>query len=109
MCGLVGHLGPIGTERRAVLLRAAAALRHRGPDDEGVWCDDDAQVGLAHRRLAILDVSQAGHQPMWSACGRWVIVFNGEIYNHLALRERIERSAAPGGGATASAEGIPAR
>lgn len=97
MCGIVGHLGPIRTDRRAALLRAAERLRHRGPDSEGLWCDDAMHVGLAHRRLSILDVSAAGHQPMISACGRWVLAFNGEIYNHLALRARLEATAGDGG------------
>src|SRR5690606_32488358 len=63
------------------------AMRHRGPDDEGFWEDAEQDVGLAHVRLSVLDVSSAGHQPMVSACGRYVLVLNGEIYNHLALRE----------------------
>lgn len=96
MCGIVGHLGPGIMDRRAALTRAADALAHRGPDDEGVWCDEEAGIGLAHRRLSILDVSDAGHQPMISACGRWVLAFNGEIYNHLELRTRLEASAGSG-------------
>src|SRR5690606_32784008 len=90
MCGIVGQLGPLPGDRRATLLRAAGRLAHRGPDDEGVWCDDEASVGLAHRRLSVLDISPAGHQPMVSADGRWVIAFNGEIYNHPELRARLE-------------------
>jgi asparagine synthase (glutamine-hydrolysing) len=69
----------------------ALALRHRGPDDSGVWVDAQAGVGLAHRRLAILDLSAAGHQPMSSASGRWMLSYNGEIYNHRDLRARLDR------------------
>jgi asparagine synthase (glutamine-hydrolysing) len=70
----------------------AEAIAHRGPDDAGLWCDPQAGLALAHRRLSILDLSPAGHQPMASATGRLVIAFNGEIYNHLALRQELERS-----------------
>lgn len=70
--------------------RMARAIANRGPDDEGVWCDTEAGVFLAHRRLSILDLSPAGHQPMISACRRYVVVFNGEIYNHRALRAELE-------------------
>ena len=69
----------------------ADAIAHRGPDDSGVWCESEAGLALAHRRLAVLDISPSGHQPMFSASGRYVIVFNGEIYNHLALRQELER------------------
>jgi asparagine synthase (glutamine-hydrolysing) len=66
------------------------SIAHRGPDDAGVWSDASAGVVLGHRRLSILDLSPQGHQPMVSACGRYVIAFNGEIYNHGELRERLE-------------------
>ncbi len=65
-------------------------LAHRGPDDDGIWIDDEAGVALAHRRLSVIDLSTAGHQPMTSCDGRFVLVYNGEIYNHLALRGELE-------------------
>lgn len=73
----------------------ADAIAHRGPDDQGIWLDEDAGIALGHRRLSIIDLSPAGHQPMESADGRYVIVYNGEIYNHVALRAEVE---AAGGG-----------
>ena len=89
MCGLVGFFGGGLDDPRQALTLAAQAIAHRGPDDFGYWRDDQAGLSLAHRRLAILDLSAAGHQPMASDDGRWVIAFNGEIYNHLALREAL--------------------
>jgi asparagine synthase (glutamine-hydrolysing) len=85
-------------EPARVLARMAAAIAHRGPDDEGFWLDRrllhgaEALVGLAHRRLAIVDLSPGGHQPMSSADGRYVLVFNGEIYNHAELRVDLSRT-----------------
>ena len=71
--------------------RMVDIMTHRGPDDVGVWKDETVGVALAHRRLAILDPSSAGHQPMISDCGNYVIIFNGEIYNHLDMRKEICR------------------
>ena len=68
----------------------ALAIPHRGPDDAGAWADAQAGIALGHRRLSIVDLSAAGHQPMHSAGGRFVMAFNGEIYNHLALRAELE-------------------
>ena len=93
MCGFAGLWFPSAVSAQALQVAAggmAAALAHRGPDDAGVWCDPPAGLALAHRRLAILDLSAAGHQPMPSATGRYVIAFNGEIYNHLELRHELE-------------------
>jgi asparagine synthase (glutamine-hydrolysing) len=70
----------------------ANTLDHRGPDDSGIWTDQPAGIALGHRRLSILDLSPAGHQPMASAAGRYVIAFNGEIYNHLELRQTLGES-----------------
>jgi asparagine synthase (glutamine-hydrolysing) len=92
MCGLAGFFRPAGLSAsscEALLRKLTASLHHRGPDDAGTWVDVDAGMALGHRRLAVLDLSPAGHQPMVSASGRYVIVFNGEIYNHLAIRNEI--------------------
>lgn len=77
-----------GLERNAAHM--ADAIAHRGPDDAGVWSDAKAGVVLGHRRLAIVDLSAAGHQPMESATGRFVLAFNGEIYNHLEMRAELD-------------------
>ncbi|WP_426991332.1 asparagine synthetase B family protein [Methylomonas sp. CM2] len=94
MCGFAGIFQPNGGDSTRLgdsLAIMNATLNHRGPDDSGLWLDAEAGLGLAHRRLAIQDLSPAGHQPMPSACARYVIAFNGEIYNHLALRQQLER------------------
>lgn len=94
MCGIAGvfayHTAADPVDRDE-LVRIRDHMRARGPDGEGAWYSDDGRVGLAHRRLAILDLSERGAQPMVSADGRYVITFNGEIYNHPALRRELER------------------
>jgi asparagine synthase (glutamine-hydrolysing) len=95
MCGLTGFLGSGAqtAEQQGVIVQAMSqTIRHRGPDNDGVWVDAAAHVALGHRRLAILDLSPAGHQPMAAGSGRYVIAFNGEIYNHLALRTALQKS-----------------
>lgn len=92
MCGLTGFFSPGGFRRDAAAAqvdRMRDTLVHRGPDDAGTWLDAEAGIALGHRRLSIVDLSSAGHQPMVSASGRYVLAFNGEIYNHLEIRERI--------------------
>ncbi|WP_298610701.1 asparagine synthase (glutamine-hydrolyzing) [uncultured Thiothrix sp.] len=92
MCGIAGFFGFNHlTDPANTLERMTASLVHRGPDAQGTWLDADAQIALGHRRLAIVDLSAAGQQPMNSACGRYICVFNGEIYNHQALRTELEQ------------------
>lgn len=94
MCGIAGFISSkpprSKAERQAIVSNMANAMTHRGPDDLGVWVDNPTGIALAHRRLAVVDLSTAGHQPMMSSQGRYVIAFNGEIYNHLELRHEIE-------------------
>jgi len=98
MCGITGFFdlrAMTDSDTGAALTqRMADRIIHRGPDDSGVWADTAAGIFLAHRRLSILDLSPAGHQPMVSATGRFVMVFNGEIYNHLEIRETLKREGA---------------
>lgn len=84
MCGIAGFQGRFDSK---LLGRMANALAHRGPDDVGEWHSPESGIGLAHRRLAIIDLSPLGHQPMHDALGTVVIVFNGEIYNFRELRQ----------------------
>src|SRR5438874_1661466 len=94
MCGLAGFLDlsqHSGDEAlAAAAARMAEPLRHRGPDDAGAWADARAGIALGFRRLSILDLSPQGHQPMLSAGRRYVVAFNGEIYNHADVRRELE-------------------
>ncbi|MEI6333194.1 MAG: asparagine synthase (glutamine-hydrolyzing) [Methylococcaceae bacterium] len=89
MCGLSGFLDLPSGESTQILKKMGDAIAHRGPDDSGIWFDRDTGIGLSHRRLSVVDLSPAGHQPMASASDRYVIAFNGEIYNHLQLRAEL--------------------
>ncbi|NOT40910.1 MAG: asparagine synthase (glutamine-hydrolyzing) [Alphaproteobacteria bacterium] len=93
MCGIAGYITAdtvLAAHAEAALNAMTNAILHRGPDSAGMWHDEAGHVGLGMRRLAIVDVSSAGAQPMTSASGRYVLVFNGEIYNHKELRARLE-------------------
>lgn len=95
MCGLTGYwkaTGYTAQAAEAIVGTMARQIIHRGPDDQGVWIDSEAGLALAHRRLSILDLSPQGHQPMLSHCGRYVIAFNGEVYNFVALRDELEQT-----------------
>ncbi len=99
MCGIAGFLKSKPDIDQSACLdlagRMGDTLVHRGPDDSGVWAEATAGIALAHRRLSIVDLSPQGHQPMTSSCGRWVIVFNGEIYNFNDLRNELAAAGRP--------------
>ena len=93
MCGVVGIFAPGGLALDGGTARVTAmarAIAHRGPDDHGAWVDGAAGIALGHRRLSIIDLSPLGHQPMASGSGRYMVVFNGEIYNYRELRDQLE-------------------
>jgi asparagine synthase (glutamine-hydrolysing) len=97
MCGITGFIKRSGSAKEVLnqsVQAMAAQLTHRGPDDSGSWADPKAGLALGHRRLSIIDLSAAGHQPMVSASGRFVLAFNGEIYNHLELRSALTNDGA---------------
>ena len=87
MCGFVGYINLNKTLNQEILKRMALTINHRGPDNVGIWLDKNIGLGIAHNRLSIIDVSENGNQPMKSIDGRYIIAFNGEIYNHNDLRK----------------------
>ena len=89
MCGIAGFISLNNSITEAQLRQATQLIQHRGPDAEGFHFSDDNSVGLAHRRLSILDLSVAANQPMFSADGRYCIVFNGEVYNFNELKQQL--------------------
>ena len=96
MCGIAGFLDTSGQRSEVNLLeiaqRMSNAVAHRGPDDQGHWADPTGGIAFGFRRLSIIDVSPTGHQPMISASGRFVVIFNGEIYNYEELRAELTRN-----------------
>src|SRR6186713_1805317 len=93
MCGFAGfawgNYTSQGDATDVILRRMADAITRRGPDSDGYWQDDATGIGFAHRRLAIVNLSTEGHQPMRSASGRYVLSYNGKIYNHPEMRARL--------------------
>lgn len=94
MCGITGYWSSARAASSGLAATMAQRIRHRGPDDVGTWLDEAAELALAHCRLSIIDLSPAGFQPMVSPCGRYVLCFNGEIYNHAELRSELESGGA---------------
>ena len=92
MCGIIGFLGTSSRQTidGATLTKMRDTMVHRGPDGAGLWISDDSRVGFGHRRLSIVDLSEGAHQPMFDGTGKIVITYNGEIYNHAALRKEME-------------------
>ena len=90
MCGIVGYISTTDFFSKEQLREAVSCIKHRGPDAEGFYFSPDGKIGLGHRRLSILDLSTAANQPMFSANGRYCIVFNGEVYNFMELKEQLE-------------------
>ena len=95
MCGIAGFISQkhnySNQEISNILKKMGDQIHHRGPDNQGFWCASDFNLGFVHQRLSILDLSNAGNQPMKSHAGRFIITFNGEIYNHMSLRKKIDR------------------
>lgn len=97
VCGIAGYFGPPGAPAAALADQCRVmldAIAYRGPDDSGVWTDERLPLVLGHCRLAVVELSEAGHQPMASRDQRFIIVFNGEIYNHVELRARLQQEGA---------------
>lgn len=97
MCGIVGYIGPEAGISERIAHDMAHKIAHRGPNQSGVWTDEKVGIALAHQRLSILDLSIAGRQPMVSADDRLMLIYNGEIYNHRALRAEIDAAGWPHG------------
>jgi asparagine synthase (glutamine-hydrolysing) len=95
MCGIVGYFAPSGydfKDSRVIIEKMTSSISHRGPDDFGYWFNFEDGIVFGHRRLSIIDLTNAGHQPMTSKNGRYILIFNGEIYNHLDIRKKLLKS-----------------
>ena len=88
MCGIAGILSTLKPVSQSAVQQMTDSIIHRGPDGGGIWIDDNNAVGLGHRRLSIIDLSNAGHQPM-HYLDRYTITFNGEIYNYLEIKQQL--------------------
>ena len=93
MCGISGLIGwPKNfNEGELTIIKMVESLNYRGPDDNGIWKDQNSKIFLGQNRLSILDLSNSGKQPMISKCERYVITYNGEIYNHLLIRKMLKK------------------
>lgn len=106
MCGITGFVSTKDLDFKSILTTMVVKMNHRGPDSSGVWFNDKLRVGFGHARLSIVDLSKAGHQPMLSHSGRFCIVFNGEIYNHLDIRNELNKVVATNWRGTSDTETI---
>lgn len=94
MCGICGFYSKSVRDNQDLILKMNSSIQHRGPDSSGFWIDDNFGIVLGHQRLSILDLSKAGDQPIRSNSGRFILIFNGEIYNHLEIRNKLLREKA---------------
>ena len=91
MCGINGFYSKSSSGYNDVIEKMNSEISHRGPDNSGIWKDSDAGIFFGHQRLSILDLSSAGSQPMHSNSGRYIITYNGEVYNHIEVRKELEK------------------
>ena len=91
MCGITGFYSKTSSTFNNAILKMNSAISHRGPDNSGLWQDKNSGIVFGHQRLSILDLSSAGNQPMLSNSERFIITYNGEIYNHLDIRNEIKK------------------
>ena len=91
MCGFVGYLSNSENPNKELVKKMANKINSRGPDSDGFWIDESAGIALGHKRLSIIDLTNAGNQPKLSKNGRYVIAFNGEIYNHQLIRSLLNK------------------
>ena len=94
MCGINGFYSNSASTFNNVIAKMNLAISHRGPDSNGSWSDKKSGIVLGHQRLSILDLSIAGHQPMKSNSERYILTYNGEVYNHLEIRDELNESSA---------------
>ena len=92
MCGINGFYSKSSSTFNNVIVKMNLAISHRGPDSNGTWTDKNSGIVLGHQRLSIIDLSAAGNQPMQSNSGRFILTYNGEVYNHLEIRQELEKN-----------------